>query len=57
MDLNDLRSLFTVASFAIFLGILAWAFARKNLKNFNDAAQLPFEGEGASSTHSGGTHE
>jgi cytochrome c oxidase cbb3-type subunit 4 len=57
MDLNDLRSLITVVSFAAFLGIVAWAYARKNLANFDDAAQAPFLGEAAPQTHTGGTHE
>ncbi|HQY08606.1 MAG: cbb3-type cytochrome c oxidase subunit 3 [Burkholderiales bacterium] len=59
MDLNDLRVTFTLVSFAVFLGIAAWAYARKNSSQFDEAARLPLhdEGEGGSQTPSGGTHE
>jgi cytochrome c oxidase cbb3-type subunit IV len=58
MDLNDLRSLATVASFAAFLGILAWAFSRRNQSGFDEAAQLPFAAESGTQTkNNGGTHE
>ena len=33
MDLNDLRVTFTLVSFAVFLGIAAWAYARKNSRD------------------------
>jgi cytochrome c oxidase cbb3-type subunit 4 len=32
-----------VACFAVFIGILAWAFARQNRARFDEAAQIPFE--------------
>ncbi|BDI05096.1 cbb3-type cytochrome oxidase subunit 3 [Sphaerotilus microaerophilus] len=57
MDLNDWRSLVTVISFASFLGILAWAWSRKQQQGFNDAAQLPFMGEDAGQSNIGGTNE
>lgn len=57
MDLNDWRSLITVILFFLFLGIVAWAYARKNQQGFNDAAQLPFEGEVAGQSNFGGTRE
>jgi cytochrome c oxidase cbb3-type subunit IV len=57
MDLNDLRSLVTVILFASFLGIVVWAYARKNQQSFNDAAQLPFTGEQAGQSNIGGTNE
>ncbi|TAK76306.1 MAG: cbb3-type cytochrome c oxidase subunit 3 [Aquabacterium sp.] len=43
MDLNLLRSLVTVLSFAIFIGIMAWTYARANRGRFDEAARLPFE--------------
>jgi cytochrome c oxidase cbb3-type subunit 4 len=43
MDITDLRIVATLASFATFIGILAWAFLRRNAKAFEDAARLPFE--------------
>jgi cytochrome c oxidase cbb3-type subunit IV len=42
MDLNDLRSIVTLVSLLAFLGIVAWAWSRKNRKGFDEAAQLPF---------------
>lgn len=43
MDINTLRVLATLASFASFLGIVAWAWSRRNAARFEEAAQLPFE--------------
>ena len=43
MDINTLRIAATLASFAAFLGIAAWAWARRNRARFDEAAQLPFE--------------
>lgn len=45
MDINTLRIVVTVASFVIFVGILAWAWKRRNTSDFKDAANLPFEEE------------
>jgi cytochrome c oxidase cbb3-type subunit IV len=42
MDVNDLRSLFTVLSLATFVGIWAWAWSRRNQSAFDQAAHLPF---------------
>jgi cytochrome c oxidase cbb3-type subunit 4 len=42
MDINTLRIVATVACFAVFVGILAWAFARRNQAGFDSAAQIPF---------------
>jgi len=42
MDLNDLRSLVTVLSFAMFVAILCWAFSGKRKQAFDAAALLPF---------------
>lgn len=43
MDVNTLRVLATVASFAIFVGIGAWAYARSNRSRFDEAGRIPFE--------------
>ena len=43
MDLNDIRSVVTVISLAIFVGICAWAWSRRNQADFEAAAQLPFQ--------------
>lgn len=41
MDIIDVRSLFTVACLCVFVGIVAWAYARGNKAQFEEAAQLP----------------
>jgi len=45
MDINVLRSLVTVAAFAVFVGILVWACLPSRKAQFDDAAQLPFRSE------------
>jgi cytochrome c oxidase cbb3-type subunit 4 len=42
-DVNTLRSVVTVISLFTFIGIVAWAFSRKNSAAFDKAANLPFE--------------
>jgi len=43
MDVNSLRIGATVACFLLFLGIVLWAYARRNARRFEEAARLPFE--------------
>ncbi|MCK9283386.1 MAG: cbb3-type cytochrome c oxidase subunit 3 [Rhodocyclaceae bacterium] len=43
MDINDLRSLFTVLTFALFAGIVWWAYSGQRRKAFEEAAQLPLD--------------
>lgn len=43
MDINTLRSVATVASFIIFIGIMVWAYSRRRTADFSEAANLPFE--------------
>ncbi|WP_027017215.1 CcoQ/FixQ family Cbb3-type cytochrome c oxidase assembly chaperone [Comamonas composti] len=43
MDITTMRILATLVSFACFLGIWWWAFARRNKARFDEAAQLPFD--------------
>ncbi|WP_219212234.1 cbb3-type cytochrome oxidase subunit 3 [Variovorax boronicumulans] len=43
MDITTLRIAATLASFATFIGILAWAFSRRRRQGFDEAANLPFE--------------
>ncbi|PUE35959.1 cbb3-type cytochrome c oxidase subunit 3 [Limnohabitans sp. Jir72] len=45
MDINTLRAIVTVLTFAIFLGIIWWAMSRRNQADFDEAAQLPFRQE------------
>ena len=52
MDINDLRSITTVAGLLCFLGIGAWAYGKSSKKGFEEAANLPFadnDDEGAAS--------
>jgi cytochrome c oxidase cbb3-type subunit IV len=43
MDVNTLRIAATVASFACFVIIWGWAWARSNRAAFDQAAQIPFQ--------------
>ena len=45
MDINDLRSIVTVVSMVAFVGMIAWAFSRRNRSRFDEAAMLPFVDE------------
>ena len=42
MELNDLRSVVTLVSFFVFVGIVVWAWKGSRREGFEDAAQLPF---------------
>jgi cytochrome c oxidase cbb3-type subunit 4 len=42
MDITTLRIIATLVSFATFVGIMAWAYAKRNRGAFDEAAQLPF---------------
>ena len=43
MDVNTLRIAATLVSFVTFVGIMAWAWSRKNKAGFDEAVCLPFE--------------
>lgn len=43
MDITTVRIVATLTSLACFLGILVWAFSRRNRARFEEAARLPFE--------------
>lgn len=45
MDINDVRSVVTLLSFVLFVGIVAWAWSKRNRASFDEAAQLPFRDE------------
>jgi cytochrome c oxidase cbb3-type subunit 4 len=45
MDINDIRIMWTVISFLVFLAIIAWAYSRGAQGSFDEAAQLPFQDE------------
>jgi cytochrome c oxidase cbb3-type subunit IV len=42
MDINFLRSTVTVLSLAVFVGIVWWAWSKRNTERFDQAALLPF---------------
>jgi cbb3-type cytochrome oxidase subunit 3 len=46
MDMNLLREIVTVASFAAFVAILVYACWPANRERFDAAARLPFDEEG-----------
>ena len=43
MDLNELRSWWTVLSFLAFLGIVWWAYSGKRKARFDQAARLALD--------------
>lgn len=45
MDINDLRSISTLGALVTFVGIWVWAWSKRNKNNFDEAANLPFEGD------------
>jgi cytochrome c oxidase cbb3-type subunit 4 len=42
MDIALLRSVVTVLSLCVFVGIMVWTFSRRNKAQFDEAAKLPF---------------
>jgi len=42
MDVNTLRSVVTVVTFILFLGIVGWTLSKRRSDEFEEAAQLPF---------------
>jgi cytochrome c oxidase cbb3-type subunit 4 len=43
MDINVLRSVFTVVCLCVFVGVTVWAFSRRNKSQFDEAARLPLQ--------------
>jgi cytochrome c oxidase cbb3-type subunit IV len=43
LDINTVRVIVTVLSFAAFVGIVAYAASARNKPRFDAAARLPFE--------------
>ena len=43
MDINILREIATVLSFGTFLGIIGWAWSRRNRDGFEEAGRIPFQ--------------
>ena len=45
MDIGTWRSIVTVLSLCLFVGIVAWVYARRNKNHYEEAAKLPFADE------------
>jgi cytochrome c oxidase cbb3-type subunit 4 len=45
MGLDELRIGVTLMSFITFIGIMVWAWSRRNKARFDEAAMLPFTDE------------
>lgn len=45
MDITDLRIIAMLATFVTFVSIWVWAWSKRNKNNFDEAANLPLEGE------------
>ena len=45
MDVTTVRIVWTVASFAVFVAIVRWAYSGQAKAGFEQAARLPFEDE------------
>lgn len=43
MDINLLRSIWTVVLFAVFIGIVWWAWSGRRKMDFEAAARLPLD--------------
>jgi len=50
MDINDLRSMFTVLTLVLFVGIVWWAYSGHRKQAFDEAALLPFDDDASAST-------
>ena len=44
MDLNDIRSLVTLAGLLLFIGLVAWTWRPRRMRAHESAARLPFDG-------------
>ena len=54
MDINDLRSIVTVAGLLCFLAIVAWAYGKSSKKGFEEAANLLFQDDDAVTSQAAG---
>jgi cytochrome c oxidase cbb3-type subunit 4 len=45
VDINDLRSIFTVLAFIAFIGIVWWAYSDRRKQTYDEAAMLPLDGD------------
>ena len=47
MDVNTVRAVLTVVCFAVFIGIVAWAYSGGRRERFNEAARVPLLDDGS----------
>lgn len=45
MDINVLRGIATLIVMLAFLGMVVWVYAYRSKSHFDEAANLPFDGE------------
>jgi cytochrome c oxidase cbb3-type subunit 4 len=45
MDINDIRSAVTLLGFVSFIALVRWVWTASRRAAFDEAAQLPFEGD------------
>jgi len=57
MDVNDLRIIVTLLSFAAFVGIVVWVWSRRNKAQFDEAQMLPFIDEPLAAPQKDARHE
>jgi cytochrome c oxidase cbb3-type subunit IV len=57
MDINDLRSIITVLSFAVFVGICWWALSPNRAAAYAKAARVPLDDDLPSAKNNGASHE
>ena len=43
MDVNDLRVVTMLLAFAVFIGIMVWAYSARNKEDFEAASKLPLD--------------
>ena len=43
MDINDLRSIFTVLALIAFIGIVWWAYSDRRKQTYDEAAMMPLD--------------
>jgi cytochrome c oxidase cbb3-type subunit IV len=45
LDINTIREAVTLVSFALYVGIVAWAWSKPKAADFEEAQNLPFESD------------
>jgi cytochrome c oxidase cbb3-type subunit 4 len=50
MDTSLIQSVWTIVVMVLFIGIVLWAWSGKRKQHFDEAANIPFDEDDASST-------